>query len=105
MFRQHQGAICLKIPEVLPTGRNIHGFDPFRIPSKFACIQGRVQADQLARAPHVPMAANCPRAFAMVLWGTDNLKSEGAQDCPSAWPLLGARNHALTIMVGSPEPS
>ena len=41
------GGDLLKNPEVLPTGRNIHGFDPFRIPSKFACIQGRVQAEQL----------------------------------------------------------
>ena len=26
------GGDVLRNPEVLPTGRNIHGFDPFRIP-------------------------------------------------------------------------
>ena len=30
----------LKNPDVLPTGRNIHGFDPFRMPSAFATLEG-----------------------------------------------------------------
>jgi magnesium chelatase subunit H len=79
----------LKNPEVLPTGRNIHGFDPFRIPSKFACIQGRVQADQLL-ARHCADGGKLPESIAMVLWGTDNLKSEGAQ-IAQALALIGAQ--------------
>ncbi len=83
------GGDILKNPEVLPTGRNIHGFDPFRIPSKFACIQGTAQADQLL-ARHMADGGRLPESIAMVLWGTDNLKSEGAQ-IAQVLALIGAR--------------
>lgn len=83
------GGDLLKNPDVLPTGRNIHGFDPFRIPSKFACIQGRVQADQLL-ARHMADGGKLPESIAMVLWGTDNLKSEGSQ-IAQAMALIGAQ--------------
>jgi magnesium chelatase subunit H len=83
------GGDLLKNPEVLPTGRNIHGFDPFRIPSTFACIQGATQADQLI-ARHIADGGKLPESIAMVLWGTDNLKSEGAQ-IAQVMALLGAR--------------
>ncbi len=83
------GGDLLKNPEVLPTGRNIHGFDPFRIPSTFACIQGATQADQLL-ARHMADGGKLPESIAMVLWGTDNLKSEGAQ-IAQVMALLGAR--------------
>ena len=83
------GGDILKNPEVLPTGRNIHGFDPFRIPSTFACIQGRTQADQLL-ARHMADGGKLPETVAMVLWGTDNLKSEGTQ-VAQVLALLGAR--------------
>ena len=83
------GGDLLKNPDVLPTGRNIHGFDPFRIPSTFACIQGSTQADQLI-ARHIADGGKLPESIAMVLWGTDNLKSEGAQ-IAQVMALLGAR--------------
>ncbi len=76
-------------PEVLPTGRNIHGFDPFRIPSAFACEQGRVQAEELI-ARHVNGGEPFPESLAMVLWGTDNMKSEGVQ-IAQAMTLIGAK--------------
>jgi magnesium chelatase subunit H len=83
------GGDLLKNPEVLPTGRNIHGFDPFRIPSKLACMQGSRQAEQLL-ARHQADGGKLPESIAMVLWGTDNLKSEGAQ-IAQAMALIGAR--------------
>jgi magnesium chelatase subunit H len=76
-------------PDVLPTGRNIHGFDPFLIPSPFACRTGREQAEQLI-ARHVNGGQPFPESIAMVLWGTDNMKSEGVQ-IAQALTLMGAR--------------
>ena len=38
--RPAPGGDILHNPQVLPTGRNTHGFDPFRIPSAFACVTG-----------------------------------------------------------------
>lgn len=76
-------------PDVLPTGRNIHGFDPFLIPSHYACKQGAEQAERLL-ARHVKDGADFPTSIAMVLWGTDNMKSEGVQ-IAQAMTLMGAR--------------
>jgi magnesium chelatase subunit H len=76
-------------PDVLPTGRNIHGFDPFLLPSAFACRMGSEQAEQLI-ARHVNGGQPFPESIAMVLWGTDNMKSEGVQ-IAQAMTLMGAR--------------
>jgi magnesium chelatase subunit H len=35
------GGDLIRSPEVLPTGRNIHAFDPFRMPTAFACRTAR----------------------------------------------------------------
>lgn len=86
--RPAPGGDVLRNPAVLPTGRNIHGFDPFRIPGTFACETGRAQAEELI-ARHTATAA-FPETLAMVLWGTDNLKSEGVQ-IAQALALIGAR--------------
>ncbi|MEL7729209.1 magnesium chelatase subunit H [Citromicrobium bathyomarinum] len=83
------GGDILRNPEVLPTGRNIHGFDPFRIPSSFAVVEGARQAEQLL-ARHRATKDKTPESIAMVLWGTDNLKSEGTQ-LAQAMALIGAR--------------
>ncbi len=38
--RPAPGGDLLRMPEILPTGRNLHGFDPFRIPSAYAVQDG-----------------------------------------------------------------
>ncbi len=83
------GGDLIRNPKVLPTGRNIHGFDPFRIPGAFAMAQGAAQADELL-ARHGADGAAFPESLAMVLWGTDNLKCEGVQ-IAQALALIGAR--------------
>lgn len=75
-IRPAPGGDVLRNPQVLPTGRNIHGFDPFRIPSKFAMKDGLDQANMLLE--RYKLDGNpLPESIAMVLWGTDNLKTEG----------------------------
>ena len=82
------GGDLIRNPDILPTGRNIHGLDPCRMPTGFAVRDGvrqakilldRLQADQ----------GQLPETVAMVLWGADNLKSEGAQ-LAQALALIGA---------------
>jgi magnesium chelatase subunit H len=87
-IRPAPGGDLIRNPDVLPTGRNIHGFDPFRIPSRFAMQDGGAQAEALI-ARHVADTGSAPTTLAMVLWGTDNLKSEGAQ-IAQALALIGA---------------
>ena len=70
------GGDILRTPEVLPTGRNLHGFDPFKIPSAFAVKDGAAQA-QLLIDRAMQDSGKLPESIAIVLWGSDNLKSEG----------------------------
>ncbi len=86
--RPAPGGDFLRTTDVLPTGRNLHGFDPFRIPSQFACGDGTRQADRLL-ARHMEEGHGLPETVAMVLWGTDNLKTEGGPIAQALW-LMGA---------------
>jgi magnesium chelatase subunit H len=82
------GGDILRTPAVLPTGRNIHGFDPFRIPSALAVREGAAQA-QLLLERHQADGHALPESIAMVLWGSDNLKNEGTP-IGQALALMGA---------------
>jgi len=87
-IRPAPGGDVLRNPQVLPTGRNVHGFDPFRIPSKFAMKDGQYQANKILeryQADGNPL----PESVAMVLWGTDNLKTEGGP-IAQIFALMGA---------------
>jgi len=88
-LRPAPGGDLLRTPAILPTGRNLHGFDPFRIPSAYAVKDGARQADRLL-ATHMGDGHGFPETIAMVLWGTDNLKSEGGP-IAQALALMGAR--------------
>ena len=87
-IRPSPGGDILRTPAVLPTGRNMHGFDPFRIPSAFAVKDGAKQA-QLLLDRHAADGHALPESIAMVLWGSDNLKNEGAP-IAQALALMGA---------------
>ncbi|MFM7415273.1 MAG: magnesium chelatase subunit H, partial [Alphaproteobacteria bacterium] len=70
------GGDLLRSMDVLPTGRNLHGFDPFKLPSAFAVQDGMRQAERLLER-HLAEGNQVPETVAIVLWGTDNLKTEG----------------------------
>ncbi|WP_299849907.1 magnesium chelatase subunit H [uncultured Roseovarius sp.] len=78
------GGDLIRSPDILPTGRNIHAFDPFRMPTEFACRDGAAQAELLLRTHKA-----IPRTVALVLWGSDNIKSDGAP-IAQALALMGA---------------
>jgi magnesium chelatase subunit H len=79
------GGDLIRSPDILPTGRNIHAFDPFRMPTAFALADGAKQADRLLAAH-----PRLPRTVALVLWGSDNIKSDGGP-IAQALALIGAR--------------
>jgi magnesium chelatase subunit H len=88
-IRPAPGGDLLRTPEILPTGRNLHGFDPFHIPSAFALRDGAHQA-QIILDRHQAETGDFPESIALVLWGSDNLKSEGGP-IGQALTLMGAR--------------
>ena len=79
------GGDLIRSSEILPTGRNIHAFDPFRMPTEYACRDGAKQAELLL-ATHDAL----PRSVALVLWGSDNIKSDGGP-IAQALALMGCR--------------
>ena len=83
------GGDILNTPDVLPTGRNLHGFDPFRLPSTFAVMEGAKQAEKLLERIKFDQG-KLPESVAIVLWGTDNLKTEGCPIAQALW-LMGAK--------------
>ncbi|MEM8731753.1 MAG: cobaltochelatase subunit CobN, partial [Pseudomonadota bacterium] len=83
------GADLIRAPHALPTGRNLHAFDPFRMPSAFALEDGARQAERLLQR-HQAEGNALPRSVALVLWGADNLKTEGGP-IAQAMALMGAR--------------
>lgn len=63
-------------PGVLPTGRNIHALDPYRMPSPAAYARGQAIARKLIdqhRAEH----NTYPQTIAVMLWGLDVIKTRG----------------------------
>lgn len=78
------GGDVIRSPDILPTGRNIHAFDPFRMPTVFALQDGVKQAALLLETH-----ASLPRTVALVLWGSDNIKSDGVP-IAQALALIGA---------------
>ncbi len=86
--RPAPGGDLMRTTAILPTGRNLHGFDPFRLPSLFAMQDGARQAARLL-ARHAADGHGYPETVAMVLWGTDNLKTEGGPIAQALW-LMGA---------------
>jgi magnesium chelatase subunit H len=87
--RPAPGGDLLRTPDILPTGRNLHGFDPFRLPSAFAVRDGDAQAVRLLER-HLIEGNPFPESIALVLWGTDNLKTEGGP-IAQALALMGTR--------------
>lgn len=82
------GGDLLRCPAVLPTGRNIYGFDPYRVPSASAVLEGKARAELLLRRVRDD-GGGYPESVAFVLWGSDNMKSEGTP-LAQALALMGA---------------
>src|SRR5262249_52748622 len=63
-IRPTAGGDLLRNAAVLPTGRNVHGFDPFRIPSAFAILDGARQIERLL-ARHAGGGNGLPETIAL----------------------------------------
>ena len=61
---------------VLPTGRNIHALDPYRMPSPAAYERGKAIAHQLL-AQHLQEHKSYPETIAVMLWGLEAIKTRG----------------------------
>ncbi len=63
--------------EVLPTGRNMHAVDPWRLPTETAWKRGAAIADRLIERHRAENDGAFPETIAHVLWGLDTIKTRG----------------------------
>jgi magnesium chelatase subunit H len=83
------GADIVQNPFVLPTGRNTHAVNPYSVPSRAAFDRAKHTADSLLRR-YYDEHGRYPRALALVLWGLDNIKTQGEGVAQALW-FLGVR--------------
>jgi hydrogenobyrinic acid a,c-diamide cobaltochelatase (EC 6.6.1.2) len=86
---QFGGDVIRDGARVLPTGRNIHAMDPWRVPSELAMQRGQQIAQKLLAA-HCNSASKFPETVAQVLWGMDTIKTKG-EPIAIVLALIGAR--------------
>ena len=97
------GADIVQNPSVLPTGRNTHAINPYSVPSQMAFTRAEHTADALLRR-YFDEHGRYPRAMALVLWGLDNIKTQGEGVAQALWllgvrPVRDALNRATEIEV------
>lgn len=83
------GADIVQNPDILPTGRNTHAINPYGVPSAVAFARGKIVAGSLLDR-YRQENGRYPEAMALVLWGLDNIKTQGEGVAQALW-LLGVR--------------
>ena len=97
------GADIIQNPNILPTGRNTHAVNPYSVPSTIAVRRAEPIANALLER-HRKEAGCYPETIAMVLWGIDNIKTEGEAVAQVLWllgvtPRRDAMNRATDVDV------
>lgn len=77
-------------PSVLPTGRNTHALDPYRMPSPGAWARGQRAAKEIIRQHQAANNGEFPETVAVNLWGLDAIKTRG-ESVAIVLELVGAR--------------
>lgn len=74
---------------VLPTGRNIHALDPYRMPSAGAWARGQNAAKKILDQHRAANNGAYPETVAVMMWGLDAIKTRG-ESVAIALALVGA---------------
>ena len=83
------GADIIQNPDILRTGRNTHAINPYGVPSAAAFARSEAVANSLLERYKLENG-RYPEAMALVLWGLDNIKTQGEGVAQALW-LLGTR--------------
>lgn len=102
-IRPGPGADIVQNPNVLPTGRNTHAVNPYSVPSQMAFARAERTVEALLRR-YFEEHGRYPKAMALVLWGLDNIKTQGEGVAQALWllgvrPVRDALNRATEIEV------
>lgn len=81
------GGDTIRNPDILPTGRNLFGFDPSRLPSERAWSVGRELAEALVH-DHREATGAAPETLAVSLWSSEAMRQQGVLEA-QALALMG----------------
>ncbi len=84
-----EGNDPLRNPGALPTGRNLYGFNPTRLPTREAWRLGKKAADEIIRR-YLEKHGTYPEKVAVVLWAVELMRNEGVNESTVLW-LMGIR--------------
>lgn len=70
------GGDPMKNPDALPTGRNLYGFDPSRVPTQQAWAAGKEAAEALISA-HRAKTGQAPKKLTFTLWSVETMRHLG----------------------------
>ena len=84
------GGDPIRNPDVLPTGKNMHALDPQSIPTVAAVQSAKLIVDRLIARQYADNNGQYPETIAVVLWGTDNIKTYGESLAQVMW-MVGAK--------------
>ncbi|KAL5719719.1 magnesium chelatase [Ranunculus cassubicifolius] len=98
------GGDPIRNPKVLPTGKNIHALDPQSIPTEAALQSAKIVVDRLLERQKIDNGGKYPETVALVLWGTDNIKTYGESLAQVLW-MIGVKPIADSVgRVNKVEP-
>lgn len=81
------GGDPIKNPDAYPTGRNLYGFDPSRVPTRQAWEAGRQAAENLLNE-HRRLHGQLPEKLTFSLWSVETMRHQGLLEAQALW-LLG----------------
>lgn len=70
------GGDPIRVPESLPSGKNLVGFDPSRVPTKEAWLAGKKAIDEMIAA-HKKKHGEWPERLAFSLWAVEAMRHGG----------------------------
>jgi cobaltochelatase CobN len=83
------GGDPLKNPEALPTGRNLYGFDPSRVPTRQAWAAGQEAIDGLIATHRAKPSSHGqpPKKLAFSLWSVETMRHQGILEAQALWAM------------------
>ncbi len=81
------GGDPVRNPESLPTGRNLYGFDPSRVPTRQAWDTGVAAFDAWMKQHRSENAGRWPEKLAFTLWAGETMRHQGVMESQALYAL------------------
>lgn len=80
------GGDPIKNPSALPTGRNLYGFDPSKVPTKAAFEAGKEAMENLLKE-HKKQKGEYPKKLTFSLWSVETMRHQGILEAEAMYAM------------------